>query len=456
MFSFGSLFSGIGGLDLGLERAGMTCMWQVENDAYAGKVLAKHWPTVRRFQDIHGVGSHNLSPVDCIAGGFPCQDISQAGKGAGITGERSGLWKEQFRIISELRPRYALVENVAALRGKGLSEIIADFSSIGYDAEWNVVSAASVGALHLRKRLFIVAYANRCQQQFTSDGRRCNQDGCKESSQRLCSGNTVSHTDSHGWETLQFQHRIFQEQSKDTIQKSCIRYSPVFGGKIRRWDVWAIEPGLGGNLDGFASWLDRHNRLTHEAHECIMTYVTNNTLGDIHNDIHKKDRAREILRVLRDTIETETFQRETGRLQCISSSQVLLSYLCKLESRYFDENRLQLQGATVSEINVRSVQVRDEHCDTPHRPKQREQQRREYTNTLQALSRFLARYAEKAWVDYRRENAVNCWEDGIARVANGTPDRMDRLRCIGNAVVPQVGEFVGDCLLKHAERTINV
>ena len=99
---FGSLFAGIGGMDLGLERAGMECAWQVEIDPYCQKVLAKHWPDVQRFGDIKDCGAHNLEPVDLICGGFPCQDISLAGKGAGIEGERSGLWSEYHRIICEL------------------------------------------------------------------------------------------------------------------------------------------------------------------------------------------------------------------------------------------------------------------------------------------------------------------------------------------------------------------
>ena len=161
--TFGSLFSGIGGIDLGLERAGMRCAWQVEIDAYCKKVLAKHWPDVARYGDIRTVGAHNLAPVDLIAGGFPCQDISDAGiangKRRGLDGERSGLWAEYFRIICELQPRYVLVENVAALLVRGMGRVLGDLASIGYDAEWQVLRASDVGAPHRRERVFIVAYA---------------------------------------------------------------------------------------------------------------------------------------------------------------------------------------------------------------------------------------------------------------------------------------------------------
>jgi DNA (cytosine-5)-methyltransferase 1 len=156
----GSLFAGIGGIELGLEWAGeFATSWQVERDEYCRKVLAKHWPNAERFDDVRTVGAHNLSPVDVICGGFPCQDISNAGKRAGIDGERSGLWREYARIVRELRPRYVLVENVAALLGRGLDVVLGDLAACGYDAEWSVLSAQNMGAPHLRERLFVVAYA---------------------------------------------------------------------------------------------------------------------------------------------------------------------------------------------------------------------------------------------------------------------------------------------------------
>jgi DNA (cytosine-5)-methyltransferase 1 len=155
---FGSLFSGIGGMDLGLERAGMECAWQVEIDSYATRVLAKHWPNVERYPDVRLCGRANLRQVDLIAGGFPCQDISAAGNGEGIVGERSGLWTEFARIIEEIRPVYALVENVPALRGKGLALVLQNLWTLGYDAEWHCIPASSFGAPYERDRIFILAY----------------------------------------------------------------------------------------------------------------------------------------------------------------------------------------------------------------------------------------------------------------------------------------------------------
>ncbi len=156
--TIGSLFSGIGGLELGLERAGMgPVCWQVERDPYCREVLAKHWPEARRFEDVQEVGSGELDPVDVICGGFPCQDISAAGAGAGLGGERSGLWFEFLRIIREMEPRFVIVENVSALLIRGMGTVLGGLAESGYNVEWDCIPAQAVGAPHRRDRLFLVA-----------------------------------------------------------------------------------------------------------------------------------------------------------------------------------------------------------------------------------------------------------------------------------------------------------
>ena len=160
MLTFGSLFAGIGGFDLGFERAGMECKWQVEIDDYANKVLAKHWPEVRRWGDVRTWPQPDAERVDVICGGFPCQDLSVAGKQRGLEGERSGLWWEMFRVLGSMRPQWIVIENVPQLRKQGLWEVLSSLSSIGYDAEWQTISAEQFGLAHRRQRLFIVAYTN--------------------------------------------------------------------------------------------------------------------------------------------------------------------------------------------------------------------------------------------------------------------------------------------------------
>lgn len=154
----GSLFSGVGGLDLGFERAGFEIRWMCEQNTFCQKVLRKHWPGVPIYDDVRTLSAERIEPVDCIIGGFPCQNISVAGKGEGLDGEQSRLWWEMFGAISLLRPFYAVLENVPALTGRGLDAVLGALSEIGYDAEWTIVSAAAVGAPHIRERIFVVAY----------------------------------------------------------------------------------------------------------------------------------------------------------------------------------------------------------------------------------------------------------------------------------------------------------
>jgi DNA (cytosine-5)-methyltransferase 1 len=188
------LFSGIGGFSLGLERAGMRTVAFCEIDPYCRAVLRKHWPDVPVYDDVRtltaarlaadvgdatgagslsgaqsrihcreeGAGPRHAQPerrgIDVICGGFPCQDISVAGKGAGLAGERSGLWSEYARIIGEIRPKFIIVENVAALLHRGLGDVLGDLAALGYDAEWHCIPASAIGAPHRRDRLWIVAY----------------------------------------------------------------------------------------------------------------------------------------------------------------------------------------------------------------------------------------------------------------------------------------------------------
>lgn len=158
--TIGSLFSGIGGLELGLEWAGLgPVLWQVEIDPKCRNCLATHWPEAERFEDVCKVGRQELKPVDIICGGFPCQDVSSAGKRAGLSGARSGLWFEMARVIEELRPRWVVIENVASGGRKWVDAIRVELERLGYGSLPVPLSAADCGAWHERNRVFIVAHA---------------------------------------------------------------------------------------------------------------------------------------------------------------------------------------------------------------------------------------------------------------------------------------------------------
>lgn len=158
----GSLFSGIGGLDLSLERAGMTVVWQSEIDPYACRVLAKHWPHVPNLGDITTVDWSTVERPDLVCGGFPCQPVSQSGNQLGIEDD-AWLWPEFARAVAGLQPRIILVENVPGLLvandGRAMGQVIGDLAALRYDAEWSVLPACALGASHTRERLFIVAHA---------------------------------------------------------------------------------------------------------------------------------------------------------------------------------------------------------------------------------------------------------------------------------------------------------
>lgn len=253
--TFGSLFAGIGGFDLGFERAGMQCLWQVEKDDWCRSKLAKHWPDVKRYEDVCDVGKHNLRTVDVICGGFPCQDVSIAGKQAGIgEGTRSGLWSQFHRIISELRPRYAVLENVSNLlsgpkwkRGQWFGRILGDLAEIGYDAEWEVLPASAFGAPHERERAFIVAHPNG---EWELQQERCEQNkwgwigDCIEAD---FTTNIASHR----------CRQVEQDERRTTSGERPTRSVGELFRPIRKSTWWAIEPDVVRLVYGIPNQVDR-------------------------------------------------------------------------------------------------------------------------------------------------------------------------------------------------------
>ena len=163
--TFGSLFAGIGGFDLGFERAGMVCRWQVEIDDYANRVLAKHWPHVQRWGDVRTfpVGSPDEWRVDVISAGVPCQPVSHAGKQKGADDER-WMWGEALRVVADLKPRFFVAENPIGILnhdgGRTFRGFLRALASVGYVCEWHVIAAADVGAPHQRDRVWLVAHSD--------------------------------------------------------------------------------------------------------------------------------------------------------------------------------------------------------------------------------------------------------------------------------------------------------
>jgi DNA (cytosine-5)-methyltransferase 1 len=281
VLTVGSLFSGIGGFDLGLERAGMRTVWFCEQDPFCQRVLGKHWPGVPVHPDVRCLvaaadsrsgnggaeaarerdsrasgpqplgrgGGHDGVPVpvpyvDVLCGGFPCQDISVAGRGEGIDGARSGLWGEYARLIRELRPRYVVVENVAALLARGMERVLGDLAACGYDAEWDCIPASAVGAPHRRDRVWLVAYpAKPGREALRGDGLRTLAGPGQGS---------VARSDRAGY-VADADERPDIAGLPQPVQR------PVPRGAEAGWysEQWLIEPGVGRVAHGIPARVDR-------------------------------------------------------------------------------------------------------------------------------------------------------------------------------------------------------
>ena len=491
------LFAGAGGGLLADLILGHRPVVAVEWDKHACRALREraaegwfpglhvHEGDIRMFDPSEYAGI-----VDVIHAGFPCQDISAAGKGAGIEGARSGLYREAIRAIGIVRPRWVMLENSPAIRTRGRSVVIRDLVAIGYSYRDGTLAAADVGAPHRRNRWWLlanldvadgvrfqgvegprgaaqqklpavagrgyVAYANGSVRNGRPDQPRRGQEGGIAVGG---DGEDVAYTTRNGRQQRRAESAGRQgvledvERGGDVEDSERERSGPEnLGSEIDRTETdrstsraggpgwWQSEPDVGGNIDGLASWLDGHQKMIFESHKRIIAHVIRE-YGALCDET--RERARKVLRELRNRAETEEVWSQTGGHERISPEEVLLAYLRKLEERAADETWLQLAGQETLEERVRGVRSRNEPDSAPHRPGQGQQLAGKHPDPLQTLSRLLARDAEKAWSAYRLENAAPIltgwqagWEDGFSRLANGVTNRVDRLRCIGNGQVP--------------------
>ena len=246
MLTVGSLFSGIGGLDLGLERAGMKVIWQSEIDPYACRVLKKHWPEVPNLGDIKQVEWADIARPDVLCGGYPCQPFSLAGKRQGEEDSRH-LWPWVRHALSVLRPQYAILENVRGHLSLGGPTVIGEIAALGYCVEWRVISAASVGANHRRDRVFIVAYP----------------DGYRLEAQRrtIRDAEAFSGLGGDGPNVADPESGVNVRRQRSGRDDR----SEVFGGRnLQRgtegyegWEWWETEPDVGRVAHGVPSRVDR-------------------------------------------------------------------------------------------------------------------------------------------------------------------------------------------------------
>lgn len=371
---FGSLFTGIGGLDLGLERAGMECAWQVEIDEWCQKVLTKHWPDVPKYGDIRDVGKENLETVDLICGGFPCQPFSVAGKQRGTADDRH-LWPEMLRVISELKPAWVLGENVPGIIPIFLDQAIADLEAEGYTCEAFVLPAVGFDAPHKRQRLFVISYSN--------DIRRILIKAKIQSAKR-------------GVNAQRYASPVFMGNSKrQGLQRENNFQEPAIFTKPSRW---LPEPGVGRVASRISSALDG----------TVRRFGYENT--DSEKAITEIDKFRgEILRNMwyqEREIEPPPYKEESG---CDNDSLYEMSCL-RTHERWNLGQRIEKEK---------------ELCDL--------------------WERICAKPFEKTYNLQRNMLEQIRAQERNEKVASS---RVDRLRGLGNAVVPQVAEFIGQIIME--------
>ena len=394
-----SLCSGIGGLDLAAEWAGFKTVAQCEIDEYASKVLAKNFKGVPNLHDIRTITNERLaengiegSKITVVSAGFPCQPYSLAGKGLGDSDSRD-LWGEVARVLGEIKPPWFVGENTPGLFARQnqrfFRRVLDDLTAPGYSVGWGIWGACDVGAPHKRERVFLLG---RNSDDLHDEKERAIQRGKNAKPRRAC-GN-VSDADGYAERGLSC--------GEETTQS-------VFGIGRRNAGAewWQAEPDVGGSLNGVSDRLDK------------IRGLSNGT----------KNRARKILFELWQEIGEETIQRNIRVYDEIQFTEILLSVLCKYASKC-NGSGTTLESRTITKEKMRDLweQVKSS-CASCGRGYQ-QQYAREYPNSLRMLSCEAPSYYAKAWED-------GSWESGIERVSINCSHRVDRLRCLGNAVVPQ-------------------
>lgn len=459
------LFSGIGGFSLGLERAGMRTVAFCECEPYARAVLRKHWPDVPCYDDVRTLTADRLDRdgigVDLICGGFPCQDISYAGEGRGLAGERSGLWAHYARLIREVGPRYVIVENVAALLTRGLGDVLGELAEIGYDTEWHCIPAAAVGAPHRRDRIWIIAYPRGEQYKGRSpaiSGALAEElSGADSDSETVFGAEVVGSesdgdsagatalADTNGERKLQPRGALVEiggragDGGQEVADASSARLqgagdeccqagnAPPRQSLFRREDIgrqWSVEPDVGGSLDGLPVWLDRHIGK-----------------GMSHAESHRSFKA--LCEVWTSHVSASLWRAARG-LERVPAAEVLFAFVRQLQGGSREARQL-VAGEEACEALLRSLRREAVAACTSRQPSAVGQPTGESADALQVVSQLPACDGETPW-------PFSGWEDGLPRVAAGVSKRVDRLRCLGNAVVPQIPEIIGRAIMNFERR----
>ncbi len=404
------LFSGIGGFSLGLERAGMETVAFCEIDPFCQKVLKKHWPDIPVHDDVRVLDGREYSP-DLVCGGYPCQPFSTAGKRGGEKDDRH-LWPSMFAIIKRCRPSWVVAENVAGHITMGLDSVLSDLESEGYACQAFIIPACAVDAKHRRDRVWVVANDAK---RFDGTHNAQPDQRQKQKFRKGVGSNVVANT---------ISERGCSRNAKWQNAENARQSPSNSGNNTGAMGMWHPEPGMGRGFDGFPIWLDGHcgNGLSYG----------------------ESQRRVEVLRGMWCADAAEPLQRTVRGLGRIQKAEVLFSFVREYE-KGSHEARLLLAGKEASEGFLRSLRASAGLTGAPHKSGYNEQSASKHSNALQALPRLLAHNSKESW-------EVDSWEDAVSRVAHGIPRRVDRLRSLGNAVVPQVVEMIGAAIMEAEQQ----
>ena len=408
------LFSGIGGFSLAAKWVwgdDLDIVGFCEIEPYAQKVLKKNFPGVPIHEDIKKLRGDEFNEIDLITGGFPCQDISQAGKGAGIKeGTRSGLWFELLRVIGDIRPRFALIENVPMLTIRGGTGVIEDLTEIGYDTEWQIISAKDVGAWHLRKRIWIVAYP-MCGREVQDTGE--------------VSGTSPEIRRQHKSGQLNGRSSILANSNSGRNRRENGNLAGENGKESEGGETSADKPINGGQDISDTNKTRCHNNKAssrHRKQQLSHIFFGNNSSGDISNTNSRR---------------LEGSGEEQGRTRDVVRGSG------KGSQELSNANNVRCRDTLERQEEVRQPNSRNQ---SPERSANiSNSNSNEYFVQRESRSRELAPQSDRG--DIRARQNESCYwstEPKLGRVANGVPSRVDRLKGIGNAIVPQVAALIMD------------
>jgi DNA (cytosine-5)-methyltransferase 1 len=457
----GSLFAGIGGFDLGLERAGMRTVWFCEQDPFCQRVLAKHWPGVpchpdvralvadagrggvqrdggprdlagpargvegeghQRQRDGHAAGDGGAAAdvpvpvpyVDVLCAGWPCPGFSYAGRGEGFDHAGSGLWTEIVRLLPDLRPRYLVLENVAALLGRGAGRVLGDLAACGYDAEWDCLPASAFGAPHRRDRFWLVAYPSGDD---GGQGRPGGSAPSREGQPVTVGALQMANADLSGSHRGRTRERRWVESQNGGDAGGIWADTSAAGG-------WGVEPDVRGVVDGFPEGLDGD---LGDGYGLGAVEGSSSGPEDFLRDVwervatgaapHRRRSDEQLARELADALSVVPHPLALGERQGALATA----------ASYVQGVRQALQALGV--VSDASESLATAWISLPAE--------------------------DQAWIGLAVDGGQWAAEwPGVGRVAHGVPDRVDRLRALGNALVPQIAEWLGRRILEYEREQV--